>query len=114
MIPAIPKSALFIGGTVLGGAVIGAGIGAVKSLKDEGVDNQFSRQDGRDTLANAIIGAGVGAAAGVALVGTKKLVPSLTGIPMLGQLGTAGTIGLGIGVGGAGFGAYTLARNAFD
>lgn len=111
---AIPRGAMIFGGAVLGGAVIGGGIGAVKSLKGEGVDNAFSRQDGRDTLANVIVGAGVGAAAGVALLGAKKLVPALGALPIVGQAGPVASIGLGMGVGAAGLGAFTLARNALD
>ena len=111
---AIPRGAMILGGAMLGGAALGAGIGAVQSLRQEGVDNQFSRQEGRDTLANVIVGAGVGAAAGVALLGAKKLVPALGALPILGQAGPVATLGLGMGVGAAGLGAYTLARNALN
>ena len=111
---AIPRGAMIFGGAVLGGAVIGGGIGAVRSLKAEGTDGTFSKQDGRDTLANVIIGAGVGAAAGVALLGAKKLVPALGSLPIIGQANTWQSVGLGMGVGAAGLGAYTLAANALD
>lgn len=111
---AIPRGAMIFGGAVLGGAVIGGGIGAVKTLKHEGTDGTFSKQDGRDTLANVIIGAGVGAAAGVALLGAKKLVPALNRIPVLGAAGPVASIGLGMGVGAAGLGAFSLATNALD
>ena len=70
--------------------------------------------DGRDPLLDLVVGAGVGAAAGVALLGAKKLVPALGKLPILGQAGPIATLGLGMGVGAAGLGAYTLARNALD
>jgi hypothetical protein len=111
---AIPRSAMFVGGAILGGAVIGGGIGAVQSLKQDGVDNQLSRQEKRDAIANAIIGAGVGAAAGVALIGARNLVPALGNVPILGTASIPATIGLGLGIGSAGAGAWSLAKHALD
>jgi hypothetical protein len=110
----IQRSALILGGAIAGGAVIGGGLGAISSLKSEGTDNQLSRQEKRDTLANVIIGAGAGAAAGVALLGGKHFVPKLNALPILGSMGIAPTIGLGLGVGAAGYGAFSLASHALD
>lgn len=113
-LPGVARSAMIFGGAVLGGAVVGAGAGAVRALKSEGVDNAFSRQEGRDTLANVIIGAGAGALAGVALLGARKVIPAMGALPILGQVGTVGAISLGLGVGAAGYGAYTVAGHMLD
>ena len=108
----LKSGAILAGVTIGGGALVGAGIGAVRSLNDEpnAATAGFTGMEKRSVLANAIIGAGVGALGGVALLGAKKLVniPALRGIPMPAMLA------LGAGTGAAAYGAYTVGRNAFN
>lgn len=114
---AIGRGAMIIGGATLGGAVLGGGTGLVTSLKQEGVDNRYARQEGRDTVANAIIGAGLGAAAGVALLAGRgpatKLIPALGKVPLM-TMPPALTLATGIGFGAAAGGVGSLAFHAFD
>lgn len=110
---AIGRNAMIIGGAALGGAVIGSGTGAVMALKREGIDNQYARQEGRDTIANAIIGAGLGATAGVALITGRKFVPLLNKVPVF-AMSPAMTIGAGAGFGAAAAGVGSLAFHALD
>lgn len=102
------------GGSILGGAVLGGVGGMIVTLKQEGVDNQFSRQEKRDTIANVLIGAGVGAAAGVALITAKHFIPKMNNVPILGAAGPWASVGVGAGIGAAGYGAYTLASHLVD
>lgn len=110
---AIGHNAMIIGGAALGGAVIGGGTGAVMALKREGIDNQYARQEGRDTVANAIIGAGLGAAAGVLLLAGRSAIPALNKVPVF-SMSPAMTIGAGTGLGAAAAGVGSLAFHAFD
>lgn len=110
---AIGTNAMIIGGAALGGAVIGGGTGAVLALKRDGIDNQYARQEGRDTIANAIIGAGLGAAAGVALLAGRSVMPVLNKVPVF-AMSPAMTIGAGAGLGAAAAGVGSLAYHAFD
>ncbi len=111
---AIKFGAAVIGGATLGGAVLGGGVGAVKALKNDGVDNQYARQEMRDTIANAIIGAGIGAAAGVGMLAARKFVPILGNIPLAGTLPAPLLIAAGVGGGAAAAGVGTLAHHALD
>lgn len=110
---AIGRNAMIIGGAALGGAVIGGGTGLVTSLKQEGIDNRYARQEGRDTIANAVIGAGLGAVAGVALLAGRNVVPVLNKVPLF-SMSPAMTIGAGAGFGAAAAGVGSLAFHAFD
>ena len=62
----LKSGAILAGVTIGGGALVGAGIGAVRSLNDEpnAATSGFTGMEKRSVLANAIIGAGVGALGG--------------------------------------------------
>lgn len=105
---AIKSGAILAGAAIGGGSLVGAGVGAVQSLKGEPdpAAAGLTVSEKRGVLANAIIGAGVGALGGVALIGAKKVIniPALKGLPMVAMLG------LGTATGAASYGAYSLGR----
>lgn len=107
------KSGAMLAGVVIGGgALVGAGLGAVQALNGEpsAAASGFNGSEQRNVLANVIIGAGVGALGGVALIGAKKVFS----ITALKSLSLPAMMALGTGTGAAAFGAYTLGRNVFN
>lgn len=111
---AIPTGMKVIAGTMLGGALIGGGIGAVQSLREQPKDDGISRMEKRNVLANAIVGAGVGAAGGVALLGLRKFIPAIGGLPVVGSLSGVQALALGGATGAVSVGAYSAAKSLLD
>lgn len=108
----IKSGAIIAGVTIGGSALVGAGLGAVRSLNEEPSPTAagFGRMEKRSVLANAIIGGGVGALGGLALIGAKKYVS----INALRSLPAPAMLVLGTGAGAAAYGAYTVGRNTFN
>ncbi|MEO6866564.1 MAG: hypothetical protein ABI200_00925 [Gaiellales bacterium] len=109
---ALKSGAMLAGVTIGAGAVIGGGLGAVRSLKSEPDPTQagFTQMEKRGALANVISGAAVGALGGVALIGAKKVV----NLPALKQLSLPAMLGLGAATGAAAFGAHSVGRSIFN
>lgn len=106
------NGAILAGVMVGGGAVLGAGAGAVQSLNQKPTPGAegLNRMERRSVGANMIVGGLAGAVGGLALLGAKKLVS----IPVLKSMPLPALLALGAGTGAATYGAYTLGRNAFN
>lgn len=111
---AIPAGMKVIAGTVLGSAVIGGGVGAVQALRQEPSDDGISRTEKRNVLANAIVGAGIGAAAGVGIMGLRKVVPAMGSLPVIGAMSGVQALTLGAATGAVSVGAFGAAKALLD